>query len=111
MLDAEAEVAEVERSHDANVWRQEMASLTKELEDLMTRGTPARTAGGGRAAGTRGGGQSTRANGDGGSTTGKRNRSVGGGASGGRASKKKKASETAAATANTRANHSKRARR
>lgn len=111
VLDAESEVTEVERNHDADGWRQEMAGLTKELEDLMARGTPARTGAGGGAAGARSGGQSTRAtaNGDGGSTTGKRGRSSVGGASGGRASKKKKASEPAAAK--TRANQSKRAKR
>eukprot|EP00903_Cladosiphon_okamuranus_P018047 g16608.t1 len=106
---AEAEVTEVEQSHDADGWRQEMAALTKELEDLMARGTPAKTraGGGGGASRARGG----RANGDGGggSNGGKRDRSSsGGGTSGGRASKKK-ASETAAAK--TRGNQSKRPRR
>lgn len=109
VVDAEKDVAVVEQDHDADGWRQEIAALAKELEDLMMRGTPAKTGGGGRAAGSRGGGQSSRANGDGGSSGGKRSRSSGGGSSGGRASKKKKASDSAAA--NTRSTNSKRVRR
>eukprot|EP00752_Nemacystus_decipiens_P004173 g3816.t1 len=109
VLHAETEVTEVERSHDADGWRQEMSALTKELEDLMSRGTPARTGAGGGSARSRGGAQSTRASGGGGSSSGKRSRSSEGGRSGGRASKKKKGSETA--SAKTRGTQSKRAKR
>lgn len=93
VLDAEAEVSEVDRSHDVNGWRQEVATLTLELNDLMSRGTPAKSGG---AGGAKSGGHSSRTNAGGGSSNGKRGSS--GGASGGRPAKKKKGSEGAAAT-------------
>ncbi|CAM9229736.1 unnamed protein product [Hapterophycus canaliculatus] len=103
VLDAEAELLEVDQSHDADVWRYEIAKLTNELEELMSRGTPARKGRGG--AGARGAGQSARANG--GSNHGKRSSSGGGGATNGRDSKKKKTSDAAG----SRSRPTKRARR
>lgn len=89
VLDAEADVLEVEQSHDAVGWQDEIAKLTNELEELMSRGTPARKVREGVA--MRGGSQSSRSNGV--SSNGKRTSSGGGGASSGRESKKKKASD------------------
>lgn len=80
---------EVDQSHDADVWRYEIATLTHELEELMSRGTPAKKGKG--ASGMKGGGQSSRTNGVG--SNGKRGSSGGGGASSGRESKKKKSSD------------------
>ncbi|CBN79934.1 expressed unknown protein [Ectocarpus siliculosus] len=53
VLEATAEVSEVESGNDADRWRQEINSLTKELDDLMSRGTPSKRGGGagGRSAG------------------------------------------------------------
>lgn len=105
VVEAETEVSEVERNHDAEGWRQEIAALTKELDDLISQGTPAKTGGGGGAAGAGAGARGA------GSSGGKRGRSSGGGggASGGRASKKKKASESA--TGKARGHQAKRPRR
>ncbi|CAM9825307.1 unnamed protein product [Scytosiphon promiscuus] len=87
VLDAEAEMVGVEQNYDADGWRQEMATLTNELEELMSRGTPARKGRG--VSGVTGGTQSPRGNGV--SSNGRRSSSGGGAASGARESKKKKA--------------------
>lgn len=93
VLNAESDLAEVEGSHDSNGWHEEMDVLTRELNDLMARGTPPVTRGGGRL---RAGSQTatTRA-------TGKRSASSGGagagaGATRGKGSKKKRSAEAAA---------------
>ncbi len=93
-MDAEAEVSELDGSHNVNEWHQGIAALKKELNNLMARGAPGKSRGG--AGGARGGGQSSRTDAGGGVSNGKRSSS--GGAGGGRAPKKKKGSEGAAAT-------------
>ncbi|CAM9872564.1 unnamed protein product [Ectocarpus sp. 4 AP-2014] len=100
VLEATAEVSEVESGHDADRWRQEINSLTKELDDLMSRGTPSKRGGG---AGGRSAGRVARANGGGSSSSsslGKRSGSSGGrrasSGGGGKSSKRRKSSEAAA---------------
>ncbi|CAM9266588.1 unnamed protein product [Ectocarpus sp. 12 AP-2014] len=103
VLEATAEVSEVESGHEADRWRHEINSLTKELDDLTSRGTPPSRRGGG--AGGRSAGKVARANGGGSSSSsssslGKRNGSGGGGRAssggGGKSSKRRKSSEAAA---------------
>ncbi|CAM9477966.1 unnamed protein product [Ectocarpus fasciculatus] len=103
VLEATAEVSQVDGDNDASRWAQEIGTLTKELNDLMSRGTPSKKGGGG---GGRSAGRVGRANGGGSSSSnlGKRNSSGGGRASsggGGKSSKRRKSSEAAGAGAAT----------
>ncbi|CAM9801278.1 unnamed protein product [Pylaiella littoralis] len=93
ILQAESDMTGVDGNNDDQSWREEIETLTEELDELMARGTPAKT----RGRGARGGGQTTRA-------SGKRSSSSGGGgeATRGKGPKKRRGSEVAAPTPRSR---------